>query len=173
MLSCLFRRGGLVIAWFLLMLIILVVVPISAQRAATSPASSSSSSMVDQQNRGGSTARRRNQRKDSDYATVVDQDGQQQQQQQEEGLQKIDLAFSGVQLEMNTKKKKDADQKRLLLDGSIHGQAKPGRMLAVMGPSGAGKVNTPVDGLSFILGVPFQTCVHLLHPLLPPLSLFL
>jgi ABC-type lipoprotein export system ATPase subunit len=57
------------------------------------------------------------------------------------GLESIELAFQGIQLEMAVKKKKDNDGKpRLLLDGSIHGRATPGRMLAVMGPSGAGKV---------------------------------
>jgi ABC-type glutathione transport system ATPase component len=57
------------------------------------------------------------------------------------GLESIELAFQGIQLEMAIKKKKDNNGKpRLLLDGNIHGTAKPGRMLAVMGPSGAGKV---------------------------------
>ena len=58
---------------------------------------------------------------------------------QKKGLETIDIAFEGIKLEMATKKKKDG-KTRLLLDGNIHGRAKPGRMLAVMGPSGAGKV---------------------------------
>jgi len=66
------------------------------------------------------------------------------------GLETVDLAFDNIQLEMATKAKRNkrkeeddpaSDKKksniRLLLDGSIHGRAKPGRMLAVMGPSGA------------------------------------
>ncbi|CAB9497231.1 Putative white-brown complex homolog protein 30 [Seminavis robusta] len=75
------------------------------------------------------------QMEDDDFA--VDHDGHVV---TKKGLESIDLAFSNVRLEMATKKKKNTDGKpRLLLDGSIHGRAKPGRMLAVMGPSGAGK----------------------------------
>jgi len=56
------------------------------------------------------------------------------------GLEHIDLAFSGIELQMTTKTKgKRGKQQRFLLDGSVHGRAQPGRMLAVMGPSGAGK----------------------------------
>ena len=58
---------------------------------------------------------------------------------QKKGLETIDLAFEGIKLEMKTKTKEG--KTRLLLDGSIHGRAKAGRMLAVMGPSGAGKVS--------------------------------
>jgi ABC-type lipoprotein export system ATPase subunit len=61
------------------------------------------------------------------------------------GLESIDLSFHDIRLEMAMKKKKDTKdgKPRILLDGKIQGRAKPGRMLAIMGPSGAGKVRTP------------------------------
>jgi len=49
------------------------------------------------------------------------------------GLEKVDLAFDGLEMILDTKRK---GEKRRLLDGSIRGRAKPGRMLAIMGPSG-------------------------------------
>ena len=167
MFACLFRRGGLVAAWVLLML--LLVVPASAQRAATSMASSTTL------DRGGSTStarRKRNNNNSNDDLITVDQNGHVTTSSLSD---KIDLAFSGVQLEMTTKpkkKKKDSDHKnRLLLDGSIHGQAKPGRMLAVMGPSGAGKVRT----LQMAVWKDFSICLDLsvLYPFPSLLFLFL
>ena len=47
------------------------------------------------------------------------------------GLDKVDLSFEGVKMTLDTKK-----GTREILDGSIRGRARPGRMLAVMGPSG-------------------------------------
>ena len=47
---------------------------------------------------------------------------------------KMDLGFSGFKMELKSKKKKK--ENRLILDGSIRGRARPGRMLAIMGPSG-------------------------------------
>jgi ABC-type multidrug transport system ATPase subunit len=63
------------------------------------------------------------------------------------GLQRVDLGFRGIRLELETKTKKqktsatsaEKTTTRTILDGSIHGRAQPGRMLAIMGPSGAGK----------------------------------
>ena len=49
----------------------------------------------------------------------------------------LDLGFRDIYMEITTKKKSKAS-KRVLLDGSIRGRAQPGRMLAIMGPSGAG-----------------------------------
>lgn len=72
---------------------------------------------------------------------------------QKKGLETIDVAFEGIQLEMTTKKKnkENGNNIRQLLDGSIHGRAKPGRMLAVMGPSGAGKVRNYGSGFIELL----------------------
>lgn len=50
---------------------------------------------------------------------------------------KYEIGFEEIKLVLKTKKKKD----RLILDGSIKGHAKPGRMLAIMGPSGGGKTS--------------------------------
>lgn len=50
-------------------------------------------------------------------------------------LGKVDIGFEGFQLTLAQKKGK-AD--RVILDGSLKGVAKSGRMLAVMGPSGSG-----------------------------------
>lgn len=56
------------------------------------------------------------------------------------GLDTVDLGFSDIRMELETKKKNaNGDKKRVLLDGSIRGRAQPGRMMAIMGPSGAGK----------------------------------
>lgn len=49
----------------------------------------------------------------------------------------LDIGFSDMYMEITTKKKSQT-VKRVLLDGSIRGRAQPGRMLAIMGPSGAG-----------------------------------
>ena len=46
----------------------------------------------------------------------------------------MDLGFIGFKMELKGKKKKK--ENRLILDGSIRGRARPGRMLAIMGPSG-------------------------------------
>mmetsp|Transcript_26404 Transcript_26404/g.72598 ORF Transcript_26404/g.72598 Transcript_26404/m.72598 type:complete len:746 (+) Transcript_26404:140-2377(+) len=54
-----------------------------------------------------------------------------------EGMEKMDLGFSGFRMELEPKKK--GQKNRIILNGSIHGRASPGRMLAIMGPSGAGK----------------------------------
>jgi hypothetical protein len=45
----------------------------------------------------------------------------------------MEVAFEGIRMELQQKKGKAS---RLLLDGSIRGRARPGRMLAIMGPSG-------------------------------------
>jgi len=47
----------------------------------------------------------------------------------------MDLAFEQVRMELKQKR----NGKRVLLDGSIRGRCQPGRMLAIMGPSGSGK----------------------------------
>mmetsp|Transcript_19787 Transcript_19787/g.32819 ORF Transcript_19787/g.32819 Transcript_19787/m.32819 type:complete len:673 (+) Transcript_19787:128-2146(+) len=57
----------------------------------------------------------------------------------------VELAFDGIRLELQSKKK--GGEPRLLLDGSVHGMAKPGRLLAIMGPSGSGKT-TLLDALA-------------------------
>ena len=56
----------------------------------------------------------------------------------------IELAFDGITLELQPKKKKDAP--RLILD-NVQGKAAPGRLLAIMGPSGSGK-STLLDALA-------------------------
>ena len=53
----------------------------------------------------------------------------------------VDFAFDGIQLTLTQKAKKNKDgteqsSSRMLLDGSFRGRARPGRMLAIMGPSG-------------------------------------
>jgi ABC-type multidrug transport system ATPase subunit len=50
------------------------------------------------------------------------------------GLDAVDLGFSDIRMVV---KGKNGDKE--VLDGSIKGRARPGRMLAIMGPSGAGK----------------------------------
>ena len=56
------------------------------------------------------------------------------------GLESVDLGFSDIRMELQTGRSKKNGVK-VLLDGSIRGRARPGRMLAIMGPSGAGKVS--------------------------------
>jgi len=51
-------------------------------------------------------------------------------------LQSCDIGFEGIELILEGKGKKPD---RVILDGSLKGVAKSGRMLAVMGPSGSGK----------------------------------
>lgn len=115
------RFNHITIVFLVLALVLLVLAPTPAQgqRAATS--------MATKPNTRGVSAKR-----NRDDEISVDEDGRIA---HKNGFESIDLTFEGIKLEMTTKKKKY----RLLLDGSIHGRAKPGRMLAVMGPSGAGK----------------------------------
>lgn len=49
-------------------------------------------------------------------------------------MEKMDVAFRGFEMELKPKKK--GQESRLILNGSIRGRARPGRMLAIMGPSG-------------------------------------
>jgi hypothetical protein len=70
------------------------------------------------------------------------------------GLESVELGFSDIQLVLQAKKKENGD--RVLLDGSIRGKASPGRMLAIMGPSGAGKVCPGGNGSSFSFAVPLH-----------------
>jgi hypothetical protein len=61
------------------------------------------------------------------------------------GLDDTDVVFDGIKLILTQKVKKKPDgtetpPKRFLLDGSLRGRAYAGRMMAIMGPSGAGKV---------------------------------
>jgi hypothetical protein len=49
------------------------------------------------------------------------------------GISKMDIGFEGIKLTL-----KDEKGERVILDGSIRGRARPGRMLAILGPSGAG-----------------------------------
>ncbi len=51
-------------------------------------------------------------------------------------LQSCEVGFEGIKLILKQKKNKPD---RVILDGSLKGKARPGRMLAVMGPSGSGK----------------------------------
>jgi hypothetical protein len=69
------------------------------------------------------------------------------------GLDQVDMAFSGIRMELNTGKKKkkkgsngDETTTRVVLDGSIRGRAQPGRMVAIMGPSGAVRYFCWMDG---------------------------
>lgn len=48
---------------------------------------------------------------------------------------KVDLAFEGIHMTLATNNNDNGQ--RVLLDGSLRGRAQPGRMLAIMGPSGA------------------------------------
>lgn len=68
----------------------------------------------------------------SDEELVLDQDSY-----YRHYMQKCELGFEGVQIALEQKGKNMPD--RLILDGSLKGKAMPGRMLAVMGPSGSGK----------------------------------
>ena len=56
-------------------------------------------------------------------------------------LETLELGFSDIRMELLTGKKSVSGGKKVLLDGSVRGVARPGRMLAIMGPSGAGKVS--------------------------------
>lgn len=49
------------------------------------------------------------------------------------GLAQVDLSFEGLAMTLTKGKKKEPKQ---ILDGSIRGRARPGRLLAIMGPSG-------------------------------------
>jgi ABC-type glutathione transport system ATPase component len=51
-------------------------------------------------------------------------------------LKQCELGFEGVKMILQQKKGKPD---RVILDGSLKGVAKPGRMLGIMGPSGSGK----------------------------------
>lgn len=51
-------------------------------------------------------------------------------------LKQCELGFEGVKMILQQKKGRPD---RVILDGSLKGVAKPGRMLGVMGPSGSGK----------------------------------
>jgi len=55
----------------------------------------------------------------------------------DQALGKVDIGFEGFRMTLAQKKKKQSD--RVILDGSLKGMAKSGRMLAIMGPSGSGK----------------------------------
>lgn len=57
------------------------------------------------------------------------------------GLDQVDLAFEDVRLELTSNK-----GTKMLLDGSVRGRARPGRMLAIMGPSGMYPNGTTVYG---------------------------
>ncbi len=48
------------------------------------------------------------------------------------GLSSVELGFSDIRMELKGKKSKGGN--KILLDGSIRGHARPGRMLAIMGP---------------------------------------
>lgn len=65
------------------------------------------------------------------------------------GLESVDLGFSGIRLEI-----KEKGGAKVLLDGSIKGRARPGRMLAVMGPSGAGEHTNQ----KYIMAMNFRCC---------------
>jgi len=54
-----------------------------------------------------------------------------------EVFQSCEVGFENIQIVLQGKNKKKPD--RHILDGSLKGIAKPGRMLAIMGPSGSGK----------------------------------
>jgi hypothetical protein len=42
------------------------------------------------------------------------------------GLEAVDLGFSDLYMEIKVKKKKNGDNKKVILDGSIRGRAQPG-----------------------------------------------
>ena len=50
---------------------------------------------------------------------------------------RVDLGWEGIKMVLKQKKGDKAD--RVILDGSLKGVAKAGRLTAVMGPSGSGK----------------------------------
>ncbi len=78
------------------------------------------------------------------------------------GFDAVDLSFSDIRMVIQGKR-----GDKVVLDGSIKGRARPGRMLAIMGPSGAGK---DVDNGRYpqleILSV--RSLIHSFDP--PPLS---
>jgi len=49
---------------------------------------------------------------------------------------RLEISFAGIKVALAQKKDKPD---KLILDGSISGKARPGRLLAIMGPSGSGK----------------------------------
>ena len=55
-------------------------------------------------------------------------------------FQSVEIGFEDVTMVLKQKKNKgtEGNGERVILDGSIRGIAKPGRMLAIMGPSGSG-----------------------------------
>ena len=52
---------------------------------------------------------------------------------------KVDVGWEGIKMVLKQKKKGDNKAERIILDGSLKGVAKAGRLTAVMGPSGSGK----------------------------------
>lgn len=66
----------------------------------------------------------------SDEDIIVDEEDEQ------HFFKSCEVGFEGIKLILEQKGKKP---ERIILDGSLKGIAKPGRMLAVMGPSGSGK----------------------------------
>jgi hypothetical protein len=77
------------------------------------------------------------------------------------GLESVELGFSDIQLVLKAKKKKGENGDKVLLDGSIRGRASPGRLLAIMGPSGAGKVRPRRNRSRFSVAVPILTYLHI------------
>ena len=51
-------------------------------------------------------------------------------------LGKVEIGFEDIKIALE---QKGGKPDRIILDGSLRGKAQPGRMLAVMGPSGSGK----------------------------------
>jgi hypothetical protein len=81
-----------------------------------------------------------------------------------EGLEQVDLSFEGLQMLLDIK----GNGKKEILDGSLRGRAQPGRMLAIMGPSGAGKGSgdTSLKTVTFII-----VCAHVTFFLLRLVSI--
>ena len=52
---------------------------------------------------------------------------------------KVDVGWEGIKMVLKQKKKGNNKAERIILDGSLKGVAKAGRLTAVMGPSGSGK----------------------------------
>ncbi len=50
-------------------------------------------------------------------------------------VESCEVTFEGIKMSL---KQKGDKPDRLILDGSLKGKASPGRMLAIMGPSGSG-----------------------------------
>lgn len=61
------------------------------------------------------------------------------------GMQEVDLAFESIAMTLTTKK-----GTKELLDGTIRGRARPGRMLAIMGPSGKYHTVTETAIIAFV-----------------------